>query len=86
MLNNNIFHLFQGLYPESHGIIDNTMYDPTFNATFTLKDRTQSLNPRWWGGEPLWITVVKAKKKSATYFWPGSDVKVNFTFLYTVLP
>uniref|UniRef100_A0A672YUF7 SMB domain-containing protein n=1 Tax=Sphaeramia orbicularis TaxID=375764 RepID=A0A672YUF7_9TELE len=42
----------QGLYPESHGIVGNTMHDPVFNATFSLRTR-EKLNHRWWGGQPL---------------------------------
>lgn len=42
----------QGLYPESHGIVGNTMHDPVFNATFTLRSR-EKLNHRWWGGQPV---------------------------------
>ena len=47
-------YLSQGLYPESHGIIGNSMYDPVFNATFTLRSR-EKLNHRWWGGQPVSI-------------------------------
>ncbi|XP_035769632.1 ectonucleotide pyrophosphatase/phosphodiesterase family member 2, partial [Neolamprologus brichardi] len=35
----------QGLYPESHGIVGNSMYDPGFDATFTLRGR-EKLNHR----------------------------------------
>lgn len=43
---------FQGLYPESHGIVGNSMYDPVFDATFTLRGQ-EKLNHRWWGGQPV---------------------------------
>lgn len=45
-------HLSQGLYPESHGIVGNSMYDPQFEATFTLRSR-EKLSHRWWGGQPV---------------------------------
>lgn len=48
-----------GLYPESHGIVSNTMYDPVLNATFSLSDSTQVRDGRWWLGEPIWVTAVK---------------------------
>uniref|UniRef100_A0A669C1L9 Ectonucleotide pyrophosphatase/phosphodiesterase 2 n=1 Tax=Oreochromis niloticus TaxID=8128 RepID=A0A669C1L9_ORENI len=48
----NLYTLATGLYPESHGIVGNTMYDPDFNATFTLRSR-EKLNHRWWGGQPV---------------------------------
>lgn len=28
------------------------MYDPVFDATFTLRSR-EKLNHRWWGGQPV---------------------------------
>uniref|UniRef100_A0A7N8YLT3 SMB domain-containing protein n=1 Tax=Mastacembelus armatus TaxID=205130 RepID=A0A7N8YLT3_9TELE len=51
----NLYTLATGLYPESHGIVGNTMHDPVFNATFSLRTR-EKLNHRWWGGQPIWIT------------------------------
>jgi len=42
----------KGLYAESHGIIDNTFYDPDFNEVFSYGGRNLSDN-RWWFGEPV---------------------------------
>lgn len=63
-----------GLYPETHGILANTMYDPEFNSTFSMSN-TES---RWWeGGEPIWITAVKNNLQSGVYFWPGSEATIH---------
>uniref|UniRef100_A0A665WQJ8 SMB domain-containing protein n=1 Tax=Echeneis naucrates TaxID=173247 RepID=A0A665WQJ8_ECHNA len=48
----NLYSLATGLYPESHGIVGNSMYDPVFDATFSLRSR-EKLSHRWWGGQPL---------------------------------
>uniref|UniRef100_A0A3P9AP35 SMB domain-containing protein n=1 Tax=Esox lucius TaxID=8010 RepID=A0A3P9AP35_ESOLU len=48
----NMYTLATGLYPESHGIVGNSMYDPVFNANFNLRGR-EKLNHRWWGGQPV---------------------------------
>lgn len=48
--------LLQGLYPESHGIIDNVFYDPNFKSLFTIGS-AGSYNGSWWGGEPIWNTL-----------------------------
>uniref|UniRef100_A0A3Q3GUQ0 SMB domain-containing protein n=1 Tax=Kryptolebias marmoratus TaxID=37003 RepID=A0A3Q3GUQ0_KRYMA len=69
----NLYSLATGLYPESHGIIGNSMYDPVFDATFNLRSR-EKLNHRWWGGQPIWITAVKQGVKAATFFWPDQTV------------
>ncbi|XP_059174775.1 ectonucleotide pyrophosphatase/phosphodiesterase family member 5-like [Physella acuta] len=62
-----------GLFPESHGIIGNQMYDPDLHATFNMS----STEPFWWeGGEPIWITARKAGLKSGVFSWPGGDVEI----------
>uniref|UniRef100_A0A3Q2PFP6 Ectonucleotide pyrophosphatase/phosphodiesterase 2 n=1 Tax=Fundulus heteroclitus TaxID=8078 RepID=A0A3Q2PFP6_FUNHE len=55
----NLYTLATGLYPESHGIVGNTMYDPVFNATFSLRTR-EKLNHRWWGGQPVSTAQILA--------------------------
>lgn len=50
--NKYIIYFSQGLYPESHGIVDNKMYDVIRNATFTLKG-DEKFNPVWYHGEPV---------------------------------
>ncbi|XP_042358878.1 ectonucleotide pyrophosphatase/phosphodiesterase family member 1 [Plectropomus leopardus] len=75
----NHYSIVTGLYPESHGIVDNKMYDVTQNAFFSLKTG-EKFNPKWYQGEPVWITAMRQKLKAATFFWPGSDVRINGTF------
>ncbi|KAF7230737.1 ectonucleotide pyrophosphatase/phosphodiesterase family member 1 [Nothobranchius furzeri] len=75
----NHYSIVTGLYPESHGIIDNKMYDVTQNAFFSLKTN-EKFNPRWYHGEPVWLTAMRQKLRTATFFWPGSDVPINGTF------
>ncbi|KAK3577563.1 hypothetical protein CHS0354_026532, partial [Potamilus streckersoni] len=72
----NHYTIVTGLYPESHGIISNNMYDEDINQIFTLSSSTKS-DPRWWKGEPLWIRAQKQGLRTATYFWPGSDVNIT---------
>ncbi|XP_028676877.2 ectonucleotide pyrophosphatase/phosphodiesterase family member 1-like [Erpetoichthys calabaricus] len=75
----NHFTIVTGLYPESHGIIDNRMYDPSRNASFSLKDKEKFV-PSWYLGEPVWLTAKFNGLKSGTYFWPGSDVNISGSF------
>lgn len=71
----NHYSIVTGLYPESHGIVSNRFYDPVFREGFNLRDGAPSQG-RWWGGEPLWSTLSKQNKKSATFFWPGSEAEI----------
>ncbi|KAJ7406372.1 hypothetical protein WISP_134246 [Willisornis vidua] len=77
--------VLEGLYPESHGIIDNNMYDVGLNEHFSLSGM-EKFNPSWWKGQPIWLTAMYQNLKAGTYFWPGSDVPINGTYptLYTV--
>ncbi|XP_054474518.1 ectonucleotide pyrophosphatase/phosphodiesterase family member 1 [Anoplopoma fimbria] len=75
----NHYTIVTGLYPESHGIVDNKMYDVTQNTFFSLKTE-EKFNPKWYQGEPVWITAMHQKLKAGTFFWPGSDVRINGTF------
>jgi predicted AlkP superfamily pyrophosphatase or phosphodiesterase len=72
----NHYSIVTGLYAEHHGIVNNSMYDPEFKAGFSLGNRTEVGNGRWWGGEPLWVTAEKQGQKAATFFWPGSEAEI----------
>ncbi|XP_069462785.1 ectonucleotide pyrophosphatase/phosphodiesterase family member 1 [Ambystoma mexicanum] len=75
----NHYTIVTGLYPESHGIVDNKIYDPIRNATFALRNK-EKFNPVWYQGEPIWLTAMHHGLKTGTFFWPGSDVKINGSY------
>lgn len=52
----------QGLYPESNGLIDNVMYDPELDATFSLSSEEKS-NPAWYLGQPVSAARAAADRK-----------------------
>jgi predicted AlkP superfamily pyrophosphatase or phosphodiesterase len=72
----NHYSIVTGLYPAHHGIVANTMYDPEFDARFSLSDREAVRDSRWWGGEPLWVTAEKQHQRSGILFWPGSEAAI----------
>jgi predicted AlkP superfamily pyrophosphatase or phosphodiesterase len=72
----NHYTIVTGLYPESHGIVENTFYDPIFNATYRI-DSVEVTNGRWYGGEPIWVTIQKNNFKSGILSWPGSEASIN---------
>jgi predicted AlkP superfamily pyrophosphatase or phosphodiesterase len=73
----NHYTMVTGLYPAHHGIVANTMYDPEFDAKFSMSNRDAVKNGRWWGGEPAWVTAAKQGQISATLFWPGSEADIS---------
>ncbi len=66
-----------GLHPVRHGIVANTMVDPAIPARFALSDHDARSDPRWWLGEPVWITAERQGRRAAGLFWPGDDVAIG---------
>ncbi|XP_074043699.1 ectonucleotide pyrophosphatase/phosphodiesterase family member 3 [Macrotis lagotis] len=75
----NHYTIVTGLYPESHGIIDNNMYDVHLNKNFSLSSQ-EKFDRKWWYGQPVWLTAMYQGLKAGTYFWPGSDVDIMNSF------
>ena len=49
-----------GLYVESHGIVDNYMWDEDTGDTFELGANPEALQSHWYEfAEPLWVTSTK---------------------------
>lgn len=71
----NHWTLITGLYPENHGIVSNRFYDPSIQKQFISTDPDKSLDPVWWGGEPIWQTAAKQEVTTAVHMWVGSEVK-----------
>jgi predicted AlkP superfamily pyrophosphatase or phosphodiesterase len=71
----NHYTIVTGLYPEHHGIVDNTMADEKLGR-FSLGDRDAVSDGRWWGGEPIWATAQRQGLLAATCFWPGSEAEI----------
>jgi len=70
------YTIVTGLYPRNHGIVNNTMFDPTLERRFSLGNRDAVQDSVWWQGEPLWVTLQKQGRTSATYMWPGSEAQI----------
>ncbi|KAK3160618.1 hypothetical protein QOZ80_1BG0061980 [Eleusine coracana subsp. coracana] len=66
----NHYSIVTGLYPSSHGIINNYFPDPVTGDNFNMANH----DPKWWLGEPLWVTAADQGVRAATFFWPGSEV------------
>ena len=72
----NHYTIATGLYPQNHGIVENNIYDPEFDAVFTLSDRAEVENSRWWLGEPIWVTAEKQGQRTASVFYPGTEAEI----------
>lgn len=75
----NHYTIVTGLYPQNHGIVENSVYDPATKVTFSMSNREEVQRGSWWLGEPIWITAEKQGQKTAPLFWPGSEAEIGGT-------
>ena len=75
----NHYAIVTGLRPDRNGIVGNTMLDPHRPGQFfSLGNAAQSLDPFWWdAAEPVWVTAERAGVRTATMYWPGSEVAIH---------
>ena len=72
----NHYTIVTGLTPEHHGIVANAMRDSVLGI-FRTSDTLAVGEPRWWGGEPIWVTAENQGRRAASYFWPGSEAAIK---------
>src|SRR5690554_7046622 len=72
----NHYTIATGMYPGHHGLLGNTIYDPEFDALYTMGNREAVEDGRWYGGEPIWVTAETQGMVAASYFWVGSEAPV----------
>jgi predicted AlkP superfamily pyrophosphatase or phosphodiesterase len=73
----NHYSLVTGRYPVNHGILNNDFFDTESGAYFHSSVSTVMRHPRWWGGEPIWITAMKQQRPAAASFWVGSEAEIQ---------
>ena len=73
----NHYSIATGLYPDHHGLINNTFFDPELNLMYRIGDRKAVENPAFYLGEPMWITAKKQGLKTASFFWVGSEAPIQ---------
>lgn len=73
----NHYTLATGLRPEHHGIIANSFINRQTGVRFSLGNVETKSDPHYYKGEPLWITARRQGKRTAVFYWPGSDVAIQ---------
>jgi len=75
----NHYTIVTGLYPEHHGIIANSFYDPARKQSYSYIKPETVTDGSWYGGVPLWDLAEKQGMRSACFFWPGSEAEIDRT-------
>ncbi|HET6220216.1 MAG TPA: ectonucleotide pyrophosphatase/phosphodiesterase [Acidobacteriaceae bacterium] len=73
----NHYTLVTGLYPEHHGIVANSFYDPARKQRYSYTDPATNRDGSWYGGTPLWVLAEKQGMRTACFFWPGSEAEID---------
>ncbi|MEI8224343.1 MAG: ectonucleotide pyrophosphatase/phosphodiesterase [Bacteroidota bacterium] len=73
----NHYSIATGLYPDHHGLINNSFPAPDLGLYYRMGDRAAVENPAFYGGEPVWVTVEKQGVRAASFFWVGSEAPVG---------
>jgi predicted AlkP superfamily pyrophosphatase or phosphodiesterase len=73
----NHYTIVTGLYPDQHGIVNNTMHDPVL-GNFSPPNRAANTDGRWWDqAEPIWVTAQKQGRRTASVYWPGTQAEIH---------
>jgi predicted AlkP superfamily pyrophosphatase or phosphodiesterase len=73
----NHYSIATGMYAGTHGVVGNQMWDPVLRDSFRVGNPVAEADPRWYGGEPLWVTAERQGMLSAALYWPGSQVAIG---------
>ncbi len=72
----NHYTLATGLYPDNHGIINNSFYAEDLGGVYRISATPMVTNGAAYFGEPIWVTAEQQGVKSACYFWVGSEAEI----------
>ena len=73
----NHYTIVTGLYPDNHGIVNNTFYSPDHNKTYRIRNRKAVENGSYYSGTPIWNLAESQGLKAASFFWVGSEADIN---------
>ena len=74
----NHYSMVTGLYPDHHGIVNNSMKDGGISEAFRLSSKSAVGNPAWWeDATPIWVSAQRNGLKTSTLFWPGTEAKIK---------
>jgi len=74
----NHISIITGMYPENHGIIHNEFHDHFRGEKYKVGDEKSIRNARWYQGEAFWETAERQEIITASYFWPGSELTLEY--------
>ncbi len=74
----NHYSIVTGLYPQNHGIIANNFFNPVTGKMYRIGDTVAVRDPQNYIGEAIWETAKRQGVITASYFWPGSELTLEY--------
>ncbi|MEO1437158.1 MAG: ectonucleotide pyrophosphatase/phosphodiesterase [Bacteroidota bacterium] len=75
----NHYTVATGMYPDKHGLIANTFYSYAKDTTYIIRDRSLVEDSDFYRGTPIWVHASKAGMVTASYFFVGTEAKIQGT-------
>ncbi len=73
----NHYSIATGMYPDHHGLLDNSFYNLEKNKVYKISDRNVVEDGSWYGGSPIWVQAARAGMVTASFFFVGSEADVQ---------
>ncbi len=73
----NHYTIATGMYPDHHGLVDNSFYDAAKGEVYSIGNRECVEEGTWYGGTPIWVQAAKADMVTASFFFVGSEANVQ---------
>lgn len=73
----NHYSIATGMYPENHGIVNNSFYDYEKDTIYKIHDRSIIEDGTWYNGTPLWVNASKSGMLTASFFFVGSEADIQ---------
>lgn len=73
----NHYSIATGMYPENHGLVNNSFYDAEKDLVYKIGNREIVEDGSWYGGTPLWVNAAKQGMVTASFFFVGSEADIQ---------
>lgn len=71
------YSIATGMYVDRHGLVGNRFWAPDLGLSYNVADRSTVQDPRFYRGEPIWVTAERQGMVTASYFFVGSEAPVG---------
>ena len=73
----NHYTMATGLVPDHNGLVNNSFWNPDTQHGYSISDSVARFDPRYYLGEPIWITAQRQGVKTGVVYWVGSDIAIK---------